>query len=222
MKKNIIAISMLLAIGSVTASTYLITIDKKLQPYFNTTSKWASTTSDFTIWVDLNAPYNLSIFTPLISSQSVDFVQNQTFDQDQTRYEQKINYDPVTSGYRNVGIPVLEENTIVGNNSRTVEVIDLDWNDVGVVDNCNVWTPEVGTILFGEEFTQERQCEQAKTRTLEYYIESILETNYVDNKTFPVSESQQASGTNSSTGWVDSDPTFTSWENVGEGYNYVG
>jgi hypothetical protein len=222
MKKNILTMAVVIALGSVTASTYLITIDKKFGSYYNTTSKWAATDSEFTTWLDINTPYNLSEFTPLILNQDIDFIQNQTFDQDQTRYEQKRNYDPVTSGYRNVGLPILEENTIVGNNTRTVEVIDLGWNDVGIVDNCNIWTPEVESILFGEEFTQERQCEQAKKRTLEYYIESNLETNYVDNQTFPVLESQQASGTNSTTGWVESDPTFTSWKNTGEGYNHVG
>jgi hypothetical protein len=172
--------------------------------------------------LDINVPYDLSEFTPLISNQAVYFIQNQSFNQDQTRYEQKRDFDPVSSGYRNVGEPILEENTIVGNNTRTVEVIDLGWNDVGIIDNCNVWTPAVETILFDEEFTQERECEQDKARTLEYYVESILETNYIDNQTFPVYESQQASGTNSNTGWVESEPVFTSWEDIeGETYNYL-
>jgi hypothetical protein len=154
MKKGILGLSIVLAIGSVTASTYLITLDKKLAPYYNTASKWAATDSEFTTWIDIDPPYNLSEFIPFISNQSTDFNQNQTFDQNQERYEQKRNYDPVTSGYRNVGLPILEEDTIVGNNTRTVEVIDLGWNDVGIIENCDTWTPNTDTILFDEEFTQ--------------------------------------------------------------------
>jgi hypothetical protein len=82
MKKNMLTIAVVVALGSVTASTYLITIDKKFSPYYNTTSKWASTASDFTTWLDINAPYDLSEFTPLISNQSTDFIQNQSFNQD--------------------------------------------------------------------------------------------------------------------------------------------
>ena len=79
MKKGILPL--VLAMSGLTASTYYITIDKNLNPYYNTAFNWSSGLSTFTEWVNIESPFNYTQFLPEISNQDTDFQQSRNYDQ---------------------------------------------------------------------------------------------------------------------------------------------
>jgi hypothetical protein len=223
MKKTIVAI-MLLNIN-INAETYYLVINDKnkgVQKYsVEKISIWENSTSTFTEWINLNVAYEFSLYIPEISIQTNDFIQQQTNKQDQHLFEQPRIFEEATNSYKNSGEPIEHTQTINKTNNRTVNVVAEDWSSVGGIINCQDWSPLENSILFGEEFSQSRQCEQDETRDIEYYIESTLENTLTFNQTSLVVENQQAFGSNSDTGWIITDSTFGEWINEGEGYDHL-
>jgi hypothetical protein len=224
MKKSILLLSILLA-NTINGSTFLVKIKEnestKALKIVEKYRSWEESSSTFTDWMNFNIAYDFSLYLPEISSQTEDFSQNQTFKQDQQQFEQKRKYDSYEKEYENIGDPIETTKTLNLNNSREVTVIPEDWVLVGLVENCQAWSPLESSILFGQEFSQTRQCEQKRTRDISYYIDLSLETTLSFNETSLVVQDKQAFGSNSSSGWIITDSLFGDWEDVGEGYAHL-
>ena len=223
MKKLLILCPFLL-ISSVESATYLVKIKDvtktniiKTEEYRN----WNSSSSTFTEWLNFNAAYNMSLYNPKIVDQVEDFIQTQTFKQDQQQFEQKREYDTVKKVYKNIGDPIETQQTLSLENTKEVTVIANDWLSVGVPKDCATWNPDISSVVYGDEFTQSRQCSQDKNRTIEYYIDASLDSTLLFDQTFLLIENQQAFGSNTSTGWILADSTFTDWADVSVGYDYL-
>ena len=220
MKKLLILCPFLL-ISSVESATYLVKIKDvtktniiKTEEYRN----WNSSSSTFTEWLNFNAAYNMSLYNPKIVDQVEDFIQTQTFKQDQQQFEQKREYDTVKKVYKNIGDPIETQQTLSLENTKEVTVIANDWLSVGVPKDCATWNPDVYSVVYGEEFTQSRQCSQDKNRTIEYYIDLSLDSTLLFDQTFLLIENKQAFGSNASTGWTPHTSTYSEWINSGSAY----
>jgi hypothetical protein len=179
------------------ASTYYFGINKELKNNYNINSdlKWIKSFSIFTEWQDIDSPFEISSFLPIIEEQLINFDQFQSFKQNQFQLEQERNYEELTKKYKNVGDPILHNKTIVKNNVRSINVVAEDWILIGELNNCTNWSPLEYSITYEEEFTQSRQCEQEKTREVNYYINSNLEKKISLNELDFVVQTQQKFGT---------------------------
>ena len=221
MKKSLIAL--LVMSMSVNASTYYINVAENLKEYYvvDTNKVWNPSDSTFTEWMNVDSPFNLSLYLPEISTQTEDFNQIQTFSQNQNQFEQKKVYEKNLNIYQNVGDPIEHLQTILDNNSREVTVIAEDWVLIDGLVNCQEWSPLSSTILFNEEFSQSRQCEQERSTNLSYYINDNLETTLPFSEINLMVENQQSFGTNADTGWLLTDPSFSDWIDFEVGYDYL-
>ncbi len=96
---------LVLTIGSLSASTYYITVDKEFKPYYNTAFKWVNGESSFTEWVDKGVPFDYTQFLPEITNQISDFQQTREYKVNQERYEQPREKDEAKDIYKDVGEP---------------------------------------------------------------------------------------------------------------------
>jgi hypothetical protein len=184
----------------------------------NASSGWISTTPTFTDWANVATPYNEQSWNPAFNNKLVDFVQNRDYDQDQEQFEQAREFNSFTSIYRNLGDLIKHEQTIINNEPRNVVSEISSWvNDNGHYD-CDTWTPNVTTKVYGEEFTQLRNCQQDQTANISYKVDSTEVETGLTNKIITEQENQQATGTNSDSGWADIISTFTTWVNQGIAY----
>lgn len=221
MKKTMIA--MAVVSGSLTASTYYLTLGDKNKQNYNVTEvrNWLPSPSQFTEWVNIGTEYDHSDFLPLINNQTETFIQTQTSKQNQERYEQKREYDDIKDDYKDVGEPIKHEQTITKSIEREVEVVDFGWNDIGDVLNCSEWNPAVETVLYDEEFTQSRNCEQERTKNVEYYIETVFQSDNTINEFYNITEEQQAFGRGLEENWVTIESIYTEWIDIGEGFDHL-
>ena len=221
MKKSLIAL--LVLSGSVDASTYYINIAENLKEYYivDTNKVWNASSSTFTEWMNVDSPFDLSLYLPQISNQREDFSQTQTFRQKQNQFEQKKVYEESLNIYQDIGNPIEHLQTISDSNTREVVVISEDWELINGIINCEEWSPLDSTILFNEEFTQSRQCEQERSTNIAYYINDNLETILPFSEISLVVEDQKSFGTNADTGWLLSDSSFSEWLDFEAGYDYL-
>ena len=221
MKKSLIAL--LIISGSLNASTYYINIAENLKEHYVVDSNkiWKPSDSTFTEWMNIDSPYDLSIYLPEISTQKEDFNQTQTFSQNQAQFEQKKIYEERLNIYKDIGEPIQHLQTISDNNIREVIAIQEDWLLINGLVNCEDWSPLKSTVLFDEEFTQSRQCEQERSTNIAYYINDNLETTLPFSEISLVVEDQQSFGTNADSGWLISSPSLTAWSDFELGYDYL-
>lgn len=223
MKKKIIitTLTTLFTVNAFTSTYYLgLSNNKKTQFIINKTEIFQDATSLFTEWMDKGAPYNISEYLPAITNQTQNFTQTQTYDQDQNQFEQKRQYEENSETYVNVGEPIEHERTITMNNTREVVVQANEWVLNGGLINCTEWLPSTSTVLYNQEFQQTRQCDQPQSRDINYYINSNLVETINSSINALVVEQQLALGTNSSSGWVSTDSSFTPWTDVEDGFDY--
>ncbi len=139
----------------------------------NANSGWVSTDPSFTDWANINEGYDHLTWLPNFNNQIIDFVQNRDYSQDQQQFEQAREQNTFTSEYRNIGEAVENNQTITDNEERNITVEVAAWVDDGVNYDCNTWSPAVDTVVFGEEFTQTRDCSQNQNATISYKFESV-------------------------------------------------
>jgi hypothetical protein len=221
MKKSLLAL--LIVSGSLNASTYYINIEKSFKEHYviGAYENWISSTSIFSEWTNIDSPYDLSLYLPEITNQIEDFTQNQSFKQNQIQFEQQRIYEEELNRYKDKGEPIKNSKTITDNNVREVTVITEDWTIAPELVNCADWLPLDSTVLFNEEFTQSRQCDQESSMNVLYYIGDILEKTVLLNESDLVLEEQQSLGTNIDSGWSVSTPSISEWINFEEGYDYL-
>jgi hypothetical protein len=100
--KKIIALSLACIFGvtaNVTASTYIIKLDDKHNDFIvaQELRNWQETSSIFTAWLDIEAAYDFTGYLPPISNQENNFIQTDSYKQNQTQTEQKREFDDIKS-----------------------------------------------------------------------------------------------------------------------------
>jgi hypothetical protein len=138
MKKGFLPLA--LVMSSLTASTYLITIDKKFSPYYNTTSKWASTTSDFTTWSPSEANY--------YTYEQV--AQSRSCKNDNTRViNYKVNSTGVGSYNDTNTVNITQNQTIAGTKETIVQQFNFNsegWSPVNGLTAATTPNPTSGLL----------------------------------------------------------------------------
>jgi len=180
---------------------------------------WQSTSSTFTDWANTGSRYGHSDWTPAANDQTSNFSQARSYSQDQTRYEQKREKDLITGDIREVGAPILQEQTISGTESRSVEVVWTAWVDAGERTNCGAWSPEPATVNYGQTFTQTRDCDQRQTRNRSYKAGSTTIQSTTESRVITETESQAATGTKRD--WQPISSSFTAWMNDGARFGHT-
>mgnify|MGYP000710569705 CR=1 FL=1 len=115
---------MLLNIYRLNSETYYFVVDKeKSASYVVDSNKiWNPTTFIFSEWINRGESYDLTLFLPEIINQDVDFIQSQTFKQEQYQSEQKPSYEERLDIYKNVGVPIEHTRIFNGTNTRDIVV----------------------------------------------------------------------------------------------------
>lgn len=144
----------------------------------NQAEEWLPTTPNFTNWVNINSPYDCTEWGPNPSGITVGVSYTQTANdckQEQTRTRQEREQETTTLSYRDVGLPITENQVITTTDTRnavgTMESwIDTDpvyttWINSGVLYGCSNWSPAPSTVNSGVSFTQTAtDCSQNQTR----------------------------------------------------------
>jgi hypothetical protein len=157
--------------------------------------EWKTTISIFTEWVNNNEPYDFSSYLPEILLQDTDFVQIQTFKQDQVQYEQQREFEENLNIYQNINKPIKHEKTISDDNRRTINVIIEPWINSGIHYDCSSFLPNVESVNKGEIFTQKRNCKQDQNANLIYKVENTTIDTKLKNQTINEEENKQSIGT---------------------------
>ena len=126
---------------------------------------WVEHTSTFTSWVNEGGGYFFGEWTPEASSQVSEFTQSRDFKQNETRDEQKRERDVHSGAIRNIGSPVSHLHTVLGSESRTIDVTASSWLN-GEKSNHTTWTPDISTQK--SSFTQSRTYSQAQSHSWTY------------------------------------------------------
>jgi hypothetical protein len=195
MKKTAILILTLLFCLNANAEKYYIKITEKhtsikQEVYRN----WELSSSLFTGWVNVGLPYDYTLFEPLITNQLTDFTQTQKYSQNRENNEQKREFDTIDKIYKNIGELTTIYGTIEEENTRTINVVDNGWVNVGVSSDCGEWSPLPIDINKDQIFTQSRECQQEKNKSLNYYIDLELEDTKTINQTVADTQTQQNTG----------------------------
>lgn len=105
-----------------------------------------------------------------------------------------------------------------------------DWNATGDIYGCNNWSPAVSSIGKGVSFTQTAtDCHQDESRSAQPQrkdrrtgkVEPIPNTAFVEKRVSDAKLSQERLATGILEQWNISDPTYSSWQDVGEIYGCV-
>lgn len=184
-----------------------------------TKRNWQPIESTYTAWTNDGARYGHTSWGPAPTTQTTGFTQTRNYSQDQDRYEQKREQDQVTGDIRNVGDPILREQTVSDSESRAITVSWSNWADTGSHYACGTWSPDASTVNYGEAFTQTRSCSQDQSRDRIYQHGSTTIHTAAESRTVSASESQASTGTKRN--WQPTDSTYTAWTNDGARYGHT-
>lgn len=149
---------------------------------FIDTGKWLSADPIVSSWSNNGEPTGCGSWIPLENTVSYGVSFKQTANncqQEQTRTVQQREQNNVTHAYRNVGVIVVENNTLSNQTiNRTAtgalikwsaaSPITSEWVNSGVATGCTNWTPDPSTFDIGVTFTQNAtDCKQLQTRTVQ-------------------------------------------------------
>jgi hypothetical protein len=182
---------------------------------------WLGIAPTYTSWIDTNALYGCTAWSPNPSTFSTtsNFTQtSSTCKTDQERQRQEREQEKFTSEIRNNGESITEQQTLNGQTATRPYSVTLgSWTAVGESYACTNWSPAVETIGKGIKFTQNAtDCKLDQTRT--------RAESYKDNKSnlvVPVAKPNEnrtltgQASSKESTGtleqWMATTPTYTAW-----------
>lgn len=185
---------------------------------------WMAFDPTYTSWIDTNALYGCTSWTPspAIYTSTTNFTQTaNNCRTDQERLRQDREQERFTEELRDVGEPIVESQTLSGQSaSRPYAVVLGAWTTSGVPYACSNWSPAVETVGKGIAFTQNAtdcKLDQFRTRA----------ESFVDHKTgatVPVAKPNEGrtltnqANNRESIGtledWMPTTPTYTAWVNT--------
>jgi len=144
-----------------------------------TKETWAAASPTYTSWVNTNALYGCTNWTPAGSTKTATGTFTQTATDcktDQSRTRQDREQETTTLAFRNVGAPVTETRTLSGQTATRSYTVTLgSWTNSGALYSCTNWSPDPSTVNSGQSFTQTAtDCKQNQTRTrVEKYVDHV-------------------------------------------------
>ena len=183
--------------STVATKTETQTINENESQSATGVGSWTSHPSTFTAWSNSGAAKDHGSWSPVASSQTADFTQTRSYNQPQSRTEQKREIDTISGSIRNVGSPITHARNLASTESRLVDVTVSSWSDT-TKSSYTAWSPAATTQT--STFTQSRSYTQNRERVWSYKassttIHSRTETSSVNNQT------ESRSVTVSFTGW---------------------
>jgi hypothetical protein len=185
---------------------------------------WQPTSSTYTVWGDVDADYGHGSWSPAPSTQPSDFIQSREYKRDQERYEQKREQDQVTEDYRNVGSPVLHNQTVDRSEDRNVAVNYTLWEEIERSD-YTPWSPAPSSQT--TSFTQTRNYAFTEERERFYTTAGEGELLRVTERSEPVEQSESRPVTVAYTPWTETGENYdcSTWsparDSVGVGESYM-
>jgi hypothetical protein len=163
-------------------------------------------------WVNSGSIYACSSWSPAAGSQTSNFTQSRTCDQNQTKAYTV--YNVWKSGERTVKNTGSDTQTIKVNDSRSVAVSRTGWVDSGNQYNCSVWSPSTDTVDWGDSFAQSQSCRQNQTRNRVYKVGTTTINSVSESRTIVETNNRSAVGTRDFvTG--STNKNFSAWSNEG-------
>jgi hypothetical protein len=187
-----------------------------------TLENWLGFDPTFTSWVDTNALYGCSAWSPdpAIYNQNKDFVQTSlTCKTDQERFRQEREQEKFTQEIRNDGLPIKENQTLSGQSAdRAYSITFGAWADSGALYGCSNWSPDPATQNLGLTFTQTAtDCSVNQRRDrFEAYIDHKTKAtvNLVSTTaTQVVTRSSTRSATGTKETWAATTSVYSAWAN---------
>ena len=177
---------------------------------------WISATPEYSEWFNSGSIYGCSNWSPNVNTISIgqSFTQTATdCEQDQTRNRQNREQETTTLEYRNVGLPIIENQTITTSDTReeigtlenwiSIAPSYTNWVNSSAIYGCSNWSPATSTINSGQSFTQTAtDCEQDQTRNRQNREQETTTLDIrnsgsviIENQTITVSDTRTATGT---------------------------
>ncbi len=190
---------------------------------------WQSISPEYSSWINIDALYNCSTWTPLTSDITIgqEFTQNRNCLQNQTRTRQDREQESTTKEIRNSGGLITESNIItvpqsqssIGTKETWVAITPTEsaWTNSGSPTGCSAWTPDASTGNVGTMVNQSRTCSQAQTRTRQNREQETTTgairntTTSTETTTVTVTQNQQVSGTKPVTECIYSAKPQSGW-----------
>lgn len=149
---------------------------------FVSNAKWIPATPFISGWGNDGSPSGCSNWSPLENTVAygVSFQQTATnCQQNQKRTIQNREQNDISHAYRDVGVAIVEKQTLNGQSSSRTSVGSLinwvpasptvtEWTNSGAPTGCTNWTPDASTVDVNVTFTQNAtDCNQLQTRTVQ-------------------------------------------------------
>ena len=194
MKRSILALSLIVA-STAMAQNFQVVITKDKTDYESAVFNWITDGVQYTNWIDTGSPSNCLSWNPVSDKQLIDYQQNSTCNQTQTRKKQYMEKD-LFSGAKRVAKEEIENQIINSNETRVVNVTTEPAYQVGNSFNCNSWMPETNTVFSGTVFEQNRDCsinmEQKYNHSVSENKTHSFTNTYIETN---VNETQDSIGT---------------------------
>lgn len=171
---------------------------------------WVVIASNFTAWAE-TSPRVYTAWSPVADSQTADFSQGRSYTVDRERTEQRREEHRDTGEVRDLGDPILHEETATLGEQRDVVVTSSDWSTVGSIHSCTSWSPAISTQT--TDFGQSRDCSQDSERTWTYVSEGTEIHSRVEGKTDPVNQTRTVDVARSSGGGTDGWSSWSTYSN---------
>lgn len=199
-----------------------------------TKENWTASSATYTTWINTGTISSCTNWSPAVNTVKIGVTFTQTATdckQSQTRNRQDREQETTTLAFRNVGSPVIENQTITVNDTRsatgTMEAwvsttpVYTAWVNTGSITSCSNWSPATNTVTINTSFTQTAtDCQQAQTRNKQNREQETTTLAYrnvgspiVENQSITISNTRSAIGTKET--WVATTSTYTTWANSG-------
>jgi hypothetical protein len=185
---------------------------------------WSDFDPTYTSWVDTNALYGCTSWSPdpSIYTASAQFTQSSnTCKTDQQRQRQDREKEQYTDEVRDNGAPVTESQTLTAQSaSRPYTVALGTWTNTGSQYACTDWSPDPSTQGKGVAYTQNAtdcKLDQVRTRAESYVDHKTGTTTNVPKANeartlIKQANSRDAVGTRED--WSQTTSTYTPWANT--------
>jgi hypothetical protein len=152
-----------------------------------------------------------SAWLPTPTTEVVDFSQNRSFTQNQTRtWTYSAPSEATVSRIENGALSSQPQ-------SRLVNVVFGDWGSTGT-RVCEAWGADPASIDLNEDFTQTRSCQQPQERDRNYVVAGSEISTVKEERVTPVTESRAATGTQDFI-VTTANEAWSAWSNTGGLYD---
>lgn len=193
----------------------LISVQVTESQTFSGSGDWVVASTSYTDFTDSGEGYDHADWSPLPSNQEEDYIQTRYYQQDQTRIKQRREQDRLSGEYRDLGEPVVQEQTISKEESRNVDV-SFSYASYGEKYEISEWLPAIDEQL--ADFDQTQSYKQDRNKVWSYKVGDELIASNSILETDDLSSSREIDVYLPE--WVDNGSTYScgNWDESSEDY----